>query len=178
MKLQTVRAEWLRQEGLSIGGYTEGTMALRGIQLLKECSIEHEILTYRFVKGARAAADALNVPHETVVKSLVFRADDGSFLFALLGGDANVSLRNLGRASGHKHMEAAAPRDAERVTGYQVGGISPLGSRNPLPAFLDEATAQHPHVIINAGGRGTLVRLATSDLIRITRVEVADIRAA
>jgi len=82
-------------------------VATRGIQLLKTLGVEHEILTYRFVKGARAAADALNVPHYIVVKSLVFRADDGRFLFALLGGDANVSLRNLGRASGHKHVEAA-----------------------------------------------------------------------
>ncbi len=153
-------------------------MALRGIQLLKAEAVAHEILTYRFVKGARAAADSLNVAHESVVKSLVFRADDGSFLFALLGGDANVSLRNLGRASGHKHVEAAAPRDAERVTGYQVGGISPLGSRNVLPVFLDETTAEHKELIINAGGRGTLVRLATIDLIRITGATVADIRSA
>ena len=153
-------------------------MALRGIQFLKEQDVEHEILTYRFVKGARAAADALAIPHETVVKSLVFRAADGSFLFALLGGDANVSLRNLGRASGHKHVEAAAPRDAERVTGYQVGGISPLGARKKLPVFLDETTAAHDSLIINAGGRGTLVRLSTCDLIRITNAIVANIRAA
>ena len=152
-------------------------MATRGIQLLKDQGVEHEILTYRFVKGARAAADALYLQHEAVVKSLVFRADDGSFLFALLGGDANVSLRNLGRTSGHKHVEAAAPRDAERITGYQVGGISPLGSRNVLPIFLDEVTARNPYLIINAGGRGTLVRLATSDLIRITAASVVDIRA-
>ena len=153
-------------------------MALRGIELLKEHGIAHEVLTYRFVKGARAAADTLGVPHDIVVKSLVFRADDGRFLFALLGGDANVSLRKLGRAARHKHMEAAAPRDAERVTGYQVGGISPLGSRNALPVFLDETTAKHLHLIINAGGRGTLVRLATSDLINISGATVADIRAA
>jgi len=153
-------------------------VALRGIELLKKQDIAHEILTYRFVKGARAAADALDVPHEIVVKSLVFRADDGSFLFALVGGDANVSLRNLGRASRHKHVEAASPRDAERITGYQVGGISPLGSRNVLSVFLDETTAGHDHLIINAGGRGTLVRLATVDLISITAAVVADVRAA
>jgi Cys-tRNA(Pro) deacylase len=145
---------------------------------LKEQDVEHEILTYRFVKGARAAADVLDVPHETVVKSLVFRADDGSCLFALLGGDANVSLRSLGRASGHKHVEAASPRDAERVTGYQVGGISPLGSRTSLPVYLDETTAANDYLIINAGGRGTLVRLATSDLICLTGATVADFRSA
>ncbi len=152
-------------------------MALRGIEFLKQQGVSHEVLAYRFVKGARAAADALHVPHDQVVKSLVFRADDGSFLFALLGGDANVSLRNLGRASGHKHVEAAAPRDAERVTGYQLGGISPLGSRTNLPVYLDETTAAHDSLIINAGGRGTLVRLATSDLIGVTAATVAEIRS-
>jgi len=153
-------------------------VALRGIAFLKQQGVAHDVLTYRFVKGARAAADALHVSHDQVVKSLVFRADDGSFLFALLGGDANVSLRNLGRASGHKHVEAASPRDAERVTGYQVGGISPLGSRTNLPVYLDETTAAHDSLMINAGGRGTLVRLATRDLIEATAATVVGFRSA
>lgn len=154
-------------------------MATRGIQLLKTLGVEFDVLTYRYDKmGARIAAEAIGQPEDVVLKSLVFRGEDKSFAFALISGNANVSTRKLGRASGHKHMEAAAPRDAERMTGYQVGGISPLGSRNTLPAFLDERTAQHDHLIINAGGRGTLVRLATTDLIRITRAEAADIRAA
>ena len=154
-------------------------MATKGIQLLKTLGVEFDVLTYRYDKmGARIAAEAIGQPEDVVLKSLVFRAEDKSFAFALISGNANVSTRKLGRAAGHKHMEAAAPRDAERITGYQVGGISPLGSRNVLPVFLDEVTARHAHLIINAGGRGTLVRLATSDLIRITGTEVADIRAA
>jgi len=154
-------------------------VATRGIQLLRELGIEFDILTYRYDKmGARIAAEAIGQPEDVVLKSLVFRAEDKSFLFALISGNANVSTRKLGRASGHKHIDAAAPRDAERVTGYQVGGISPLGSRNTLPIFLDETTARHDHLIINAGGRGTLVRLAISDLIHITSAVVANIRAA
>jgi len=154
-------------------------VATRGIQLLKELGIEFDVLTYRYDKmGARIAAEAIDQPEDVVLKSLVFQADDKSFAFALISGNANVSTRNLGRVSGHKHMEAASPRDAQRVTGYQVGGISPLGSRTVLPIFLDEMTATNDHLIINAGGRGTLVRLATSDLIRITGATVADIRAS
>jgi Cys-tRNA(Pro) deacylase len=152
-------------------------MTTRGIQQLREKGIEHEILEYRFVKGARAAADALGLPHETVVKSLVFRSAAGDYFFALLGGDANVSLRKLGRVTGHKHVSAASPRDAERVTGYQVGGISPLGARQALPVTLDETTAKHERLVINAGARGTLVRIATDDLIVVTKALVADIRA-
>jgi len=149
----------------------------RGVHVLKDAGIEHEVLTYRYVQmGARIAADAVGLPHEIVLKSLVFRADDGSFLFALIGGNANVSTRKLGRATDQKHVEAAAPRDAERVTGYRVGGISPLGSRHDLPAILDEKTAAYPSLVINAGARGTLVRLATSDLIRVLNASIADIR--
>ena len=154
-------------------------MATRGIQLLKELGLEFDVLTYRYDKmGARIAAEAIDQPEDVVLKSLVFRADDKSFAFALVSSNANISTRNLGRVSGHKHMEAAAPRDAQRVTGHQVGGISPLGSRSVLPVFLDETTATNDHLIINAGGRGTLVRLATSDLIQITGATVADIRAS
>jgi len=63
------------------------------------------------------------------------------------------------------------------VTGYLVGGISPLGARQQLPVVVDEITAAEPYLVINAGGRGTLVRLATADLIRLTHAAVADVRA-
>ncbi len=154
-------------------------MTTRGIYALRDAGIEHEALTYRYVRmGARIAADAVGLPSEIVLKSLVFRADDGSFLFALIGGDASVSTRKLGRVSDHKHVEAASPRDAERITGYQVGGISPLGSRHALPVVLDRRTASHPSLVINAGARGTLVRVATTDLIRVLGAAVADIRTS
>ena len=152
-------------------------MTTRGIYVLREAGIEHEVLTYRYVKmGAQIAANAVGQPHEIVMKSLVFRADDGTFLFALIGSNGNVSTRKLGRATGHKHVEAAAPRDAERITGYRVGGISPLGSRQALPVIVDAQTAEHPTLILNAGARGTLVRVATADLIRILDASIADIR--
>ena len=152
-------------------------MATRGIQRLRELGIEYEVLTYRYVKmGAQIAADAVGQPPEIVLKSLVFRADDDSFLFALIASDASVSTRKLGRATGHRHVDAAAPRDAQRVTGYLVGGISPLGARQRLAAVLDEQTSQHAELVINAGARGTLVRLATADLIRATDAILVDIR--
>ncbi len=146
---------------------------------MRRNGIAFDELRYRFEHGtdvARTAADTLGIPHDEVVKSLVFRAFDGSFLFALLGSDAHVSVRNLGRATGHKHVEAASPRDAQRITGYQVGGISPLGAKTPLPVVLDATTARHPQLVINAGARGTLIRLRTDDLVCVTGATVADIR--
>jgi Cys-tRNA(Pro)/Cys-tRNA(Cys) deacylase len=152
-------------------------MATRGIQALREKGIAHEVLTYRYDrKGARLAADALGLSHADVLKSLVFRADDGAFVFALIAGDGNVSVRKLGRVTGHKRIDAAAPHDAERITGYQTGGISPFGSRQILRVILDATAASRPSLVINAGARGTLVRLATSDLVATTGATIADIR--
>jgi len=156
--------------------YTDA-MTTRGIYALRDAGIGHQVLTYRYTEvGARIAADAVGRPHDIVLKSLVFRAADGSFLFALVGADGSVSNRKLGRAIGQKHVEPAAPRDAERVTGYRVGGISPLGARQRLPVVLDEAVAGRPELVLNAGARGTLVQLATSDLVRATDAAIADIR--
>jgi len=153
-------------------------VSTRGIYALREFGIEHDVVTYRYDRmGARIAAEAIGEPEAIVLKSLVFRADDGSFLFALIGADGNVSTRNLGRATGHKHVEAASPRDAQRATGYLIGGISPLGARQPLPVFLDREAAQHPRLVINAGARGTLIRLSTADLIRATGAQIADLRS-
>ncbi len=154
-------------------------MATRGVQALRAAGIAHDVLVYRYDrKGARLAADALGLDSGLVLKSLVFRADDGAFWFALIAGDGSVSERKLGRVIGRKHVEPAAPHDAERVTGYLTGGISPFGARHSLPVVLDAAAARHPTLVINAGARGTLVRLSTADLVAATGATVADIRVA
>ena len=154
-------------------------MTTRGIAFLKKQSIAHEIFSYEYAEGgARAAAEAIGRPHSEVVKSLVFEGGAQDFLFALIDGDANVSTRKLGRAAGIKHVGAAAPRDAERITGYQVGGISPLGSKKRLAVYLDATTASQESIVLNAGARGTLVRVATADLVSILDATVADLRMA
>jgi len=152
-------------------------MTPRGIEQLKKAGVRFEILPYRHeAKGVKPVAEALNLAEEIVIKTIVLRADEGFFLLALMGGDGNVSEKKLARASGHKRVSPAAPRDAERVTGFQIGGIGPFGLKQPLPVFLDEATSQHSEVVINAGARGTMIRLATGDLVRLTHAVVADIR--
>lgn len=91
-------------------------MALRGIELLKSEAVAHEVFTYRFVKGARAAADVLDVPHETVVKSLVFRADDGMIVYR----QVHTHIREA------DNPELDAPCPVERLITY----MPPFGRRN------------------------------------------------
>ena len=184
-------------------------MATRGIQRLRARGIEHEVLTYRYVKkGARIAADAVGLPEEVVLKSLVFRADDGSFLFVLLSGNANVSTRKVGRATGHKHVEAASPRDAERMTGYRprrrdqparfsatTPGRSRRSDRNPRPpghqrrsprdarpprdGGLDRADRRHPRRHPNQLNRcQRYASIASLGATEPVGEAVADVRAA
>ena len=111
---------------------------------------------YRHGGGAEQAADDLGVERARMFKSLVARAG-GDLVFALVPATAELSLKKLAAAAGVKHAEMADPRDAERVTGYQVGGISPLGSRRRLPVYLDTSGGGFDRICLNAGGRGQIV---------------------
>ena len=152
-------------------------MTTRGIEWLKAAGARFTVLNYRPGKtGAEYAAHALGISPRVVVKSLVFQSDSG-FMFALIDGTGRVSTKKLARACGCKRVMPASPRDAERVTGYQVGGIGPFGARRSIPVFLDAATAHHhTKLVINAGARGTMIEMATGDLVRLTNAVVADIR--
>ena len=73
-------------------------------------------------------------------------------MFALVPATGELSLKKLAAAAGVKHAEMADPRDAERATGYQVGGMSPLGSRRRLPVYLDASGGEFERICLNAGG--------------------------
>jgi Cys-tRNA(Pro)/Cys-tRNA(Cys) deacylase len=109
-------------------------------------------------------------------KSLVARAGE-KLVFALVPASFELSLKKLAGAAGVKHAAMANPRDAERATGYQVGGISPLGSRRPLRVFLEAGAEQFERICLNAGNRGHIVEVGRADLVRLTGAEVCDLRS-
>ncbi len=69
----------------------------------------------------------------------------------------------------------ARPGDAERATGYVVGGISPLGQKRRLPLWLDRSALCHATVFVSAGRRGLEIELAPRDLLTLTGGQVAEI---
>jgi Cys-tRNA(Pro)/Cys-tRNA(Cys) deacylase len=81
--------------------------------------------------------------------------------------EAELDLRALG-----KRAAMAKPADAERITGYVVGGISPLGQRRRLPTLVDDSALGYETVFVSAGGRGLEVELAPADLVSITEARV------
>jgi Cys-tRNA(Pro)/Cys-tRNA(Cys) deacylase len=150
----------------------------RGTTALRRAGIEHRLMRYDYDTGrrvaSRAAAD-LGVEPERMFKTLVARAGD-EFVFALLPATAGLAPKKLATAAGAKGAVMAEPRDAERVSGYQVGGISPLGSRRALRTFLDASAEAFPRICLNAGNRGHIVEVATADLVRLTGATVIDLQ--
>lgn len=150
----------------------------RGRRALEAAGVEHRMLEYDYRRRAAAvhAASELGVEPRRMLKSLVATAA-GEFAFALVPADGELSLKLLAQAMGAKSAAMASPHDAERVTGYRVGGISPLGARTPLPVYLDAGAAAYDRVCLNAGGQGKIVEVATADLVALTGASVVPLTA-
>lgn len=123
--------------------------------------------------GLEAAA-ALGVAPERVFKTLLSRVD-GTLTVAVVPVSGQLDLKALAAAVGGKRAEMADPKDAERVTGYVVGGISPIGQRKALPTVVDATASGFATVFVSGGRRGLDIELAPVDLVRVTRATVAPI---
>jgi Cys-tRNA(Pro)/Cys-tRNA(Cys) deacylase len=120
------------------------------------------------------AAQALGVEPERVFKTLL-AAVDGRLTVAVVPVSGQLDLKALAAAAGGKRAEMAPVADAERATGYVVGGISPVGGRKRLPTVVDATALSHPTVYVSGGRRGLDVELAGADLVRLTGAAVAPI---
>src|SRR6185503_251940 len=112
------------------------------LRVLASHGVAHTCHEYRYVAhgGTAEAARQLGVDEHSIVKTLVLGSDEGqtpTILLMLMHGDAEVSTRALARAVGARAIAPCAQAVAERVTGYQVGGISPFGTRQPLPVYVE-----------------------------------------
>jgi len=148
----------------------------RGERFLIERGIPFESLEYDFrQKGSEYAAKALGVPLDAMLKSLVVKLSDSRFAFMVMPGSKDVSLKELARSGGVKEAQVASERDAQRLTGYLVGGISPFGARTQLPVYVDEEILKHGEIYINGGRRGLILKLMTKDLIGTLDPTVTDL---
>ncbi|MFB0505182.1 MAG: aminoacyl-tRNA deacylase [Thermodesulfobacteriota bacterium] len=151
-------------------------MSSRGERFLIERRIPFESLEYDFrQKGSAYAAKALGAPLDAVLKSLVVRLSDSRFIFVLMPGSKDVSLKELARSAGVKEAQVASERDAQRLTGYLVGGISPFGARTQLPVYVDEEILDYGEIYINGGRRGLILKLRTKDFIDTVDATVLDL---
>jgi Cys-tRNA(Pro)/Cys-tRNA(Cys) deacylase len=112
-----------------------------------------------------AAAEAIGEDPFRVLKTLMAEVD-GKPVCVVVPSDREVSMKKLAAAFGGKAAHMMKPADAERSTGYHVGGISPFGQKKQVSTAIEIAALDEPHVFINGGQRGLQVRLAPADALR------------
>jgi Cys-tRNA(Pro)/Cys-tRNA(Cys) deacylase len=120
------------------------------------------------------AAEALGVAPARLLKTLMAKAG-GAVVCVLVPSDRAVSLKKLAAAAATKEAAMLPPAEAERVTGYRVGGISPFGQRKRVPVFIERTALGHATVIVNGGRRGLQIELAPAAVTRLLAAAAADL---
>ena len=146
------------------------------VEAAKRAGIEFRLHEYDGVEVgegdyALAVATAIGRPPEQLFKTLVASVDGRLEVF-VVPADRQLDLRAVG-----KRTKLALPAEAERATGYVVGGISPLGQRRRLPMTVDESALTWDTILVSAGKRGLQIELAPQDLVRLTGAGVATVAA-
>ena len=118
------------------------------------------------------AAEALGELPARVLKTLMAYVDHKP-VCVILPSDREVALKKLAAAAEGKSAQMMPPADAERMSGYKVGGISPFGQKRRLPTILEQEALGNELVYVNGGQRGLQVRLDPQTLVRLLDAKVA-----
>jgi Cys-tRNA(Pro)/Cys-tRNA(Cys) deacylase len=134
----------------------------RATQALVKAAVSFTTVTYEYDPTAdrigMAAAEAIGEEPRRVLKTLMAEVD-GKPVCVVVQSDREVSMKKLAAALGGKAASMMKPADAERATGYHVGGISPFGQKKQVPTAIEITALDEPHVFINGGQRGLQVKL-------------------
>ncbi|MCA9937474.1 MAG: aminoacyl-tRNA deacylase [Anaerolineales bacterium] len=152
----------------------EKTLAMK---VLEGRKVPYEVLTYpETERDARMIAGMFGVPANHVFKTLVVPRPKGKPLLVLVPADCQLDLKKLARAVGEKKLKMAAHKEAEALTGLQVGGISPLALLNKgFMVLLDASAAELPFVYVSAGKKGINLKVPTAALRQITAARLVDV---
>jgi Cys-tRNA(Pro)/Cys-tRNA(Cys) deacylase len=141
----------------------------RATQVLEKLGVTFTVHAYEYDPDAESiglqAAEALGIEPGRVLKTLMAEVD-GKPVCVVVPSDSEVSMKKLAAAFGAKAAKMMRPADAERLTGYHVGGISPFGQKKRVPVAFEAAALGHAKVFLNGGQRGLQVELDPSDAVK------------
>ncbi|CAH0191748.1 Cys-tRNA(Pro)/Cys-tRNA(Cys) deacylase YbaK [Agrobacterium fabrum] len=142
----------------------------RATQMLTKAGIAFTTVTYDYDPNADRiglqAAEAIGEAPHLVLKTLMAELD-GKPVCVVVPSDREVSMKKLAAAFGGKSANMMKPADAERATGYHVGGISPFGQKKQVPTAIEADAMVHDYVYMNGGQRGLQVRLSPRDAQKV-----------
>lgn len=134
----------------------------RATQALQQAGVSFSVHSYEYDPNAERiglqAAEAIGADPNTVLKTLMVLVDNKPAC-VVVPSDKEVNLKKLASALGGKAAQMMKPADAERITGYHVGGISPFGQKKRVPTLIEQSAFEHAQVFINGGQRGLQVKL-------------------
>lgn len=149
------------------------------IIMAEKANIEFSIHEYEHEASAESygveAAEKMGVAPERVFKTLVASTGDKTFGVAIVPVTGQLNLKSFARALSVKRAEMADPVDVERITGYVLGGVSPLGQKKRLATVIDASAQGFDTVFVSAGRRGLEIELAPGDLARLTSASYFDV---
>lgn len=132
-----------------------------------ECDVDDDF--------GKNCAHKLGLDEAKVFKTLLIQQDK-HLATAIIPVDGRLNLKSAAKALQLKHMMMMPPSDAERITGYKVGGISPFAQKKRNPILLDETALAQETILVSGGKRGVSVEISPQDLVTITSAIVADLR--
>ena len=161
-----------------------GAQGTRAIDVARRAGVMHTVHEYAHDDRASVRAGgagyaleavaALGIEAGRVFKTIVVSVD-GRLGLAVVPADTEVDLKAVADALGGRKAAIAPAAEAEKATGYVLGGISPLGTRRPLPVVVDVSASSFPTIHVSAGRRGLEIELAVTDLVRLTSGRLAPI---
>ena len=149
----------------------------QAVRVLKAGKINFKphLYSYESHGGTCQAASVFSVPEHRVIKTLVMEIDSKQPLLVLMHGDCEVSTKELARELKVKRVGFCDSTSAQKHTGYKVGGISPFGTRKPLPVVVESSIMALDSIYINAGRRGFMVEIDPRDLPKVLPVREANV---
>ena len=147
-------------------------------KILKSNKIEYSIHEYEHDQNAKSfgleAAEKLGLNVEEVFKTLMV-TDDKTYFVAVLPVHHQLNLKKVASALGCKKLHMADPKDAERLTGYLVGGISPVGQKKCLKTVIDATAENLNKIYVSGGKRGLDIGIQPQDLAKVLAAQFADL---
>ncbi|MCL2457683.1 MAG: Cys-tRNA(Pro) deacylase [Desulfobulbus sp.] len=149
------------------------------INAARKAGIPYRMHAYDHDSGSVAygeeAAHKLQVEPDRVFKTLVVEIDNRQFAAGIVPVSRQLDLKLMAKTLGAKKAALATAHDAERMTGYVLGGISPLGQKRRLATIIDASAAAFATIFVSAGRRGLELELAPADLGRLTKAQFSAI---